>query len=159
MHCKDAMPKKFETKIFLGKELRGYTYNSYIHASASNFYISLIGLPILLQENRWDERRKHIQYRSLIDTWCGNWDRGRAIPFLVIHKSKFLCSVPGYFFSFLSHVVLLMYKMHKTNVDLHSPVCTFRYMPAINIKPWSKAAWILGKCHGVLYCTMYRCKI
>ncbi len=24
---------------------------------------------------------------------CGNWDWGRAVPFLGIHKSKFLCSV------------------------------------------------------------------
>ncbi len=31
-------------------------------------------------------------YRSLTDT-CGNWDWGRAIPFLGIHESKFLCNV------------------------------------------------------------------
>ncbi len=43
-------------QILSGNELRGYTHNSYIHASASNLYISQIGLPILLQENRWAER-------------------------------------------------------------------------------------------------------
>jgi hypothetical protein len=30
--------------------------NSYIHVSVSDLYIPLIGLPILLQENRWAER-------------------------------------------------------------------------------------------------------
>ncbi len=38
------------------KELRGYSANSYIHVSESDFYIPLIGLPILLQENRGTER-------------------------------------------------------------------------------------------------------
>ncbi len=35
-------------------------------------------------------------YNSLIDSWmwCGNWDWGRAIPFLGIHKWYFCCSVP-----------------------------------------------------------------
>jgi hypothetical protein len=40
-------------QIFPGKELRGYSPNSYIFVSVSNLYIPLIGLPILLQENRW----------------------------------------------------------------------------------------------------------
>jgi hypothetical protein len=31
-------------------------------------------------------------YISLTDTECGNWDWGRALPFLGIYKSKFLCS-------------------------------------------------------------------
>ncbi len=43
-------------QIFLGKKLRGYSPNSYIHVSVSNLYISRIGLPTLLQENRRDER-------------------------------------------------------------------------------------------------------
>ncbi len=38
------------------KELRGFSPNSYIHVSVSDLYIPLIGLPILLQENRWTER-------------------------------------------------------------------------------------------------------
>jgi hypothetical protein len=29
--------------------------NSYIHVSVSDLYIPTIGLPILLQENRWTE--------------------------------------------------------------------------------------------------------
>ncbi len=40
-------------QIFPGKELRGYSPNSYIHVSVSDLYTPLIGLPILLQENRW----------------------------------------------------------------------------------------------------------
>ena len=43
-------------QIFPGKELRGYRPNSYIHVSVSDLYIPLIGLPILLQGNRWAER-------------------------------------------------------------------------------------------------------
>jgi hypothetical protein len=43
-------------QIFPGKELRGYSPNSYIHVSVSDLYIPLIGLPILLKENRWAER-------------------------------------------------------------------------------------------------------
>jgi hypothetical protein len=43
--------RKFET-TFPGKELRGYSHNSYIHVPVSVLYIPLIGLPILLQENR-----------------------------------------------------------------------------------------------------------
>jgi hypothetical protein len=39
-------------QIFPGKELRGYSPSSYIHVSVSDLYIPLIGLPILLQENR-----------------------------------------------------------------------------------------------------------
>jgi hypothetical protein len=37
-------------------ELRCYSPNSYIHISVSDFYIPVIGLPILQQENRWTER-------------------------------------------------------------------------------------------------------
>ncbi len=37
-------------QIFLGKELRGYSPNSYIHVSVSDLYIPLIGLTILLQD-------------------------------------------------------------------------------------------------------------
>jgi hypothetical protein len=38
--------RKFETN-FSGKELRGYSPNSYIHVSVSDLYIPLIGLPII----------------------------------------------------------------------------------------------------------------
>ncbi len=43
-------------QIFPEKELSGYSPNSYIHVSVSDLYITLIGLPILLQENRLTER-------------------------------------------------------------------------------------------------------
>jgi hypothetical protein len=43
-------------QMFPEKELRGYSTNSNIHISVSDSYIPLIGLPILLQENRWTER-------------------------------------------------------------------------------------------------------
>ncbi len=43
-------------KIFSEKELRSYSPNSYIHVSVSDLFNSLIGMPILLQENKWTER-------------------------------------------------------------------------------------------------------
>jgi hypothetical protein len=43
-------------QIFQEKELRGYSPNSYTHVSVSDLYIPLIGLPILLPENRWTKR-------------------------------------------------------------------------------------------------------
>jgi hypothetical protein len=67
-------------QIFPEKELRGYNPNSCIHVSVIDLYIPLISLAILLQENRWTER-----YKLLIER--ENWDCGRAIPFLGIHKS------------------------------------------------------------------------
>jgi hypothetical protein len=89
MHCKDATPK-IQNKYSQEKELRGYSPNSYIHVSVGDLHSPLIGLPILLQENVWAER----EYRDRSKTHeCGNWDKGRAIPFLGIYKFKFLCSV------------------------------------------------------------------
>jgi len=49
--------------------------NSYTHISVRDLYISRIGLSILLQHE------------------CRNWDGGRAIPFLEIHKFDFWYSV------------------------------------------------------------------
>jgi hypothetical protein len=36
-------------------KLRGLVPSSYIHISVSDLYIPTIGLPILLQENRWTD--------------------------------------------------------------------------------------------------------
>jgi hypothetical protein len=53
-------------QISPGKELRGYSPNSYIHVSVSDLYIPLINLPILPQENRWAERgNKQIAHRRI----------------------------------------------------------------------------------------------
>jgi hypothetical protein len=45
--------KENSKQIFPEKELRGHNPNSYIHVSVSDLYIPMIGLPILLLENRW----------------------------------------------------------------------------------------------------------
>ncbi len=68
--------RKFE-QMFPGQELRGYSPNSYIHVSVSDLYIPLIGLPVLLQENRWADR--------YTDKWMRNSFSGK-------HKFKFLCN-------------------------------------------------------------------
>jgi hypothetical protein len=64
--------QRHSKQIFSGKELRGYySPNSYIHdsvSSVSDLYISLIGLLILLQENRWAERGRcrHKEYGECV---------------------------------------------------------------------------------------------
>jgi len=42
-------------QIFPGKELQTCSANSNIHVSVSDLFIPLVGLPSLLQENRWAE--------------------------------------------------------------------------------------------------------
>jgi hypothetical protein len=54
MHCKD-IAMKILTYIFPKKELLGLSPNFHIHVSVSDFYIPMIGLPILLQENKWSD--------------------------------------------------------------------------------------------------------
>ncbi len=46
--------RKFEINIPEMK-LRNLVPNSYIHVSMSDSYIPTIGMPILLQENRWTD--------------------------------------------------------------------------------------------------------
>jgi hypothetical protein len=43
-------------RIFPEMKLRGLVPNSHIHVLVSDSYILTIGLPILLQENRWIDR-------------------------------------------------------------------------------------------------------
>ncbi len=54
--------------------------------------IPTIGLPIVLQENRWGGPIAEI-YKSLTDTWMRKLElRGHAVSYLGGHKSDFLCS-------------------------------------------------------------------
>jgi hypothetical protein len=79
-HTAKTEYRKFEKNISR-KELRGPRPNFHIHVSVSDFYVPTIGLPILLQENMWTDRSQ--------TNASGNWDGGRAIPFLGIHKWDF----------------------------------------------------------------------
>jgi hypothetical protein len=47
--------KENSRQIFPKKELRGLSPGFHIHVSVSDLYISVIGLPILLQENMWTD--------------------------------------------------------------------------------------------------------
>jgi hypothetical protein len=38
-------------------KLRGFSPTSYIHVSVSDLYIPPIGLPTVMQENRWTNRK------------------------------------------------------------------------------------------------------
>jgi hypothetical protein len=53
LHCKDKLPK-IRNKY---PQERNGAATAYINVSVSDLYIPLIGLPILLQENRWTNRR------------------------------------------------------------------------------------------------------
>ncbi len=77
-------------KQYQKKELRDHSLNSYIHVSVNDFYIPTIGLHILQQENRWTDRGNIDRSKT---HEYGNWEGGRAIPFLGTHKSKFLRSL------------------------------------------------------------------
>jgi hypothetical protein len=67
--------KKISIDVFPKKKLRGLNLSFYIHVSVSYHYILTIGPPIFLQQNRQTDR--------------GNWDCGRAVPFLGIFVSIF----------------------------------------------------------------------
>ncbi len=54
-HIAKTQCRKFETNI-PRKETARLQSQSSIHVSVSDLYIPLIGLPILLQDNRWTER-------------------------------------------------------------------------------------------------------
>ncbi len=86
LHCKDTIPK-IRNK---DSQERNRVATVSIHVSVSDLCNRLTGLPILLQENRWaGSGNIYIAQRH----WkLGNWDWGRAIPFLRIYKFKFLCS-------------------------------------------------------------------
>ncbi len=73
-------------QIFPKIKLSGFSPHSYIH-----LYIPTVGLPILLQENMCTEWSEYINPSQKHE--CGNWDCGRAVSFLRVHTSDFLCSV------------------------------------------------------------------
>ncbi len=80
----------------------------YKYVDRSWEYIPRIGPHIFLQQNRQTDRGNTVQYINRSQTHeCGNWNWGRAIPFLAIFVSNFrycvfavhlcsLVSVPGY---------------------------------------------------------------
>jgi len=91
-HCMSTLQRyniDNSKQIFLGKELRGYSPSSlwaiYIFLwSVTLFFCRKIGGPNMGTYSI-DLSQTHE---------FGNWDWRRAIPFLGILKSKFLCSVP-----------------------------------------------------------------
>jgi hypothetical protein len=69
-HCTEN-----STQIFPEMKLHSLVPNSFIHVSVSDLYIARIDPPFLLQRHE-----------------CGNWERGRAVSILGIHKSDLFCS-------------------------------------------------------------------
>jgi hypothetical protein len=73
--------------MFPEKELCGISPNWHIQVSVSELYIPRIGAHIFLQQNRQtDTGNIQIAHRHIE---CWNWNWGRAIPFLGIHKMGF----------------------------------------------------------------------
>jgi hypothetical protein len=77
-------------QIYPEKEVRGLSTNFHIHVSVSDLNISTIGLPSAA--GKYEDRSWKYINRSETHE-CGNWDWGRAIPFLGIHKWDFRCSL------------------------------------------------------------------
>ncbi len=76
-------------QIFPEKKLHGLSPNFHIHVSVSYLYIPGIGPNIFLQQKA-DQPWEYINSTQTHE--CGNWDTGRAFPFLGTHKWDFYCS-------------------------------------------------------------------
>ncbi len=66
LYSEGSALQRQNTEIFPDEEYRGLRPNIYIHASVSDLYIPMIGLPILLEEIC---RPILGLYKSLTDTW------------------------------------------------------------------------------------------
>ncbi len=91
IHCKDTIPK-IRNKYSQKSNCASWP-NVHIHVSDPT-----IGLPILLQENTYVDRSWEYINRSRTRE-CGNWDWGRAIPIMGIHKWDPRCCVGRQLFS------------------------------------------------------------
>jgi hypothetical protein len=58
--------------------------NFHIHVSVSDLCIPRTGLPNLMQSNKQTDNINRSQIHE-----CGNWEQGRPVSFLGIHKSDF----------------------------------------------------------------------
>ncbi len=85
LHCKNTIPEiqnKYSQKSYCSASVPII----HIYVSVSDLYITMIGLPILLQENMWtDPGNKKIAHRHM-NVECGNLNGGSGISFLRIHK-------------------------------------------------------------------------
>jgi hypothetical protein len=66
-HTAKTQYRKFETNIPRKETVLPVPIPAFVHVSVSDLYISTIGLPVLLQENRWTDLG-NIYCRSLTDT-------------------------------------------------------------------------------------------
>jgi hypothetical protein len=80
-HCWTTLQRhntKNSKQLFPEKELHDNSPNSYIHVSVSDLYIRTIGLPILLQANRWTDRgnikiaQRHLNVEAGTVSFSGN---------------------------------------------------------------------------------------
>ncbi len=86
VRCKDTLPKIWNKN----SQKRPQSPISTFTCLWAIYYIQTIGLPILPARKYVDRSWEYIN--SSQTHACGNWDWGRAIPFLGIHKWDFRCS-------------------------------------------------------------------
>ncbi len=86
--------REFETNI-PRKEISWsqsrYPHYMYCNVSVNDLFIPTIALPILLQEKYVDQFWEYINRPQTHE--CGNWDWGRAIPFLGIYINGIFVAV------------------------------------------------------------------
>ncbi len=71
----------------------GISPNFHIHVSVSDIYSHTHSRPACSAAGKYVDRSRVYINRSQTHA-CGNWDWGRAIPFLGIYKLDFRCCVP-----------------------------------------------------------------
>ncbi len=109
--------RKFETNMYSQQRNFAVSVPISTHVSMSDLYFPKIGLPILLLEIGGPILGI---YKSLETHKCRNWDWGREILFLGIHKWDFRCSVV-----YTEKLALLPHIHSKTPTPTSSAISSF----------------------------------